>query len=219
MLKLNNMRERSLMVRGLWGKKIGMAQVFSEEKRVVPVTAIDISNWYITQIKTEEIDGYSAVQVGCLKYRYVDQAFSTDWIKAPEKYFSVLKEIRTDNKLEGVEVGSPADFLSILSAGDNVDVFGVSKGAGFQGVVKRYNFAGGRASHGATFGRFTGSLGCMRSRGRVMKGQRMPGHMGVQQCVMKNLEVVKVESDANVVLVKGSVPGKSGSLVFVKKAG
>ncbi len=104
-----------------------------------------------------------------------------------------------------------------LAEGDTVDVFGITKGAGFQGVVKRHGFAGGRASHGATFGRFPGGLSFMRSRGRVIKGKRMPGHMGVDRRVMKNLEIIKIESEAHVVLVKGSVPGKSGSLVFVRK--
>lgn len=204
-------------MKGLWGKKIGMTQVFSDEKKVVPVTAIDLSNWYVTQIKSKEVDGYNAVQLGCVKDRYVGQNFSIDWLKNPRKYFVALKEVKTEDSALNIEVGQPASLSRLLSAGDTVDVFGITKGAGFQGVVKRHGFAGGRASHGATFGRFTGSLSFMRSRGRVIKGKGMPGHMGVNRRVMKNLKVIKVESDANVVLVKGSIPGKSGSLVFIQK--
>ena len=204
-------------MKGLWGKKIGMTQVFSDEKKVVPVTAIDLSNWYVTQIKNKEVDRYNAVQLGCVRDRYVGQNFSIDWLKNPRKYFVALKEVKTEDSTLNIEVGQPASLSRLLSAGDTVDVFGITKGAGFQGVVKRHGFAGGRASHGATFGRFTGSLSFMRSRGRVIKGKGMPGHMGVNRQVMKNLKVIKVESDANVVLVKGSVPGKSGSLVFIQK--
>lgn len=204
------------MLRGLWGKKIGMTQVFSNENKVVPVTAIDVSNWYVTQVKTNEKDGYMAVQLGCIKAKYSETEFSLEWIRSPRKYFSVFREVKLDNAAD-VAIGQQADFATIFAQGENVDVFGVSKGGGFQGVVKRHGFAGGTASHGPTFGRFTGSLSFMRSQGRVIKGKRMPGHMGVEKNVMKNLEVVKMESDAKVLLVKGSVPGKTGSLVFIRK--
>lgn len=202
-------------MKGLWGKKIGMTQVFSDAQKVIPVTVIDLGNWYITQVKTKENDGYSAVKLGHVKGRYAEQAFSADWLQEPRKYFSAFKEVPLDGEIE-LSVGQPADVAAILVKGDSVDVFGITKGAGFQGVVKRHGFAGGRASHGATFGRFPGGLSFMRSRGRVIKGRRMPGHMGVERRVMKNLEVVKVEP--SVVLVKGSVPGKAGSLVYVRKA-
>lgn len=208
------------MVNGLWGKKIGMTQVFSEENKVVPVTVIDTANWYVTQIKTKENDGYNAVKLGCVKNKFADHAFSQDWLREPRKYFSEFKEVPVDIREgaeAGVVVGQLADAASFLTAGDTVDVFGITKGAGFQGVVKRHDFAGGRASHGATFGRFTGGLSFMRSRGRVIKGKKMPGHMGTDKRCVKNLEIIKIESDARVVLVKGSVPGKSGSLVFVRK--
>ncbi len=203
------------MMKGLWGKKIGMTQVFSDAQKVIPVTVIDLGNWYITQVKTKENDGYSAVKLGHVKGRYAEQTFSADWLQEPKKYFSAFKEVPFDGEIE-LSVGQPADVAAILVKGDSVDVFGITKGAGFQGVVKRHGFAGGRASHGATFGRFPGGLSFMRSRGRVIKGRKMPGHMGVERRVMKNLEVVKVEP--SVVLVKGSVPGKAGSLVYVRKA-
>lgn len=208
------------MVKGLWGKKIGMTQVFSGEQKVVPVTVIDVSNWFVTQVKTKANDGYDAIKMGCLKSKYTGQDFSLEWLKDPKKYFSAFKEVNLDsieNGTAGVAIGQPID-MTVLTNGDSVDVFGVTKGAGFQGVVKRHGFAGGRASHGATFGRYPGALSHMRSRGRVIKGKRMPGHMGTEQCVMKNLEVIRVEPDARVVLVKGSIPGKCGSLVFVRKS-
>lgn len=209
------------MVNGLWGKKVGMTQVFSEKNKVVPVTVIDIANWYVTQIKTLETDGYDAVKLGCVKSKFADQPFSHDWLHEPRKYFSAFKEVPVE-KMQGeeqvpVEIGAKAEAGTFLTAGDTVDVFGVTKGAGFQGVVKRHGFSGGRASHGATFGRFTGGLSFMRSKGRVIKGKRMPGHMGTERRVMKNLEVIRIEPEAHVVLVKGSVPGKSGSLVFFRK--
>ena len=206
------------MVQGLWGKKIGMTQVFSEDQKVVPVTVIDVAHWFVTQIKTKERDGYDAVQLGCVKRRYADQSFSSSWLQAPTQYFSILKEVHLSDVSTEIVVGQPADISLLLAKGDNVDVFGVTIGRGFQGGVKRHGFAGGRASHGSNLGRGPGSLSFMRSRGRVIKGQRMAGHMGTDLRVMKNLEVIKVEADAKVVLIKGSVPGKSGSLVFVRKA-
>lgn len=206
---------------GLWGKKIGMTQIFSDSQKVVPVTVIDVAHWYVTQVKTQEKDGYSAVKMGQVKSKYADQGFSQDWLKNPKKYFSTFKEIRHDEEPDQasnqVVIGQEAN-IALLVQGETVDVFGITKGAGFQGVVKRHGFAGGRASHGSTFGRFTGSLSHMRSRGRVIKGKKMPGHMGQEQRVMKNLQIVRVEPDARVVLVKGSVPGKSGSLVFMRKS-
>lgn len=206
------------MVDGLWGKKIGMTQVFNNENKVVPVTVIDVANWYVTQVKTMEIDGYNAVKLGCVKHKYAQQEFSAAWLSEPRKYFSAFKEVPSKNAVDGIAVGQPAD-ATVFTQGDAVDVFGLTKGAGFQGVVKRHGFAGGRGSHGQVrFGRWPGSLGNMHTRGRVFKGKRLPGHMGNAQRVMKNLEIVKVEPEARVVLVKGSVPGKSGSLVFVRKS-
>ena len=205
------------MVNGLWGKKIGMTQVFSENNKVVPVTVIDVAHWYVTQIKTQETDGYTAVKLGCVKQRYADLPFSKEWLSEPRKYFSAFKEVPMDEGTEGIEIGQPAQTSEWIAQGDMVDVFGITKGAGFQGVVKRHGFAGGGASHGSTFGRSPGSMSYMRTRGRVPKGKRLPGHMGVEKRVMKNLRVIKIEPEAQVVLVTGSVPGKCGSLVFVRK--
>lgn len=205
------------MITGLWGKKIGMTQIFSD-KGVVPVTAIDVAQWIVTRIKTKDVDGYDAVQIGRVKDKYAQAPFSPDWTKKPDQYFHFIKEVLVSAPVTDLAVGSPADFHTILAIGDKVDVSGKTIGRGFAGVVRRHNFNGPPATHGSTMGKRTGSLSFMRSRGRVIKGKRMPGHYGNEQHMVKNLEVVRVEQDAKIVLVKGAVPGKSGSLVFVRKA-
>ena len=205
------------MVKGLWGKKIGMTQLFSDNK-VVPATVIDVANWFVTQLKTKDVDGYDAVQVGLVKSKYVKDAFSRDWLKKPAKYFSLLREVKVLAEAEGLVVGASVDFYNLLKIGEAVDVFGITKGCGFAGVVKRHGFKGGAKSHGGMMGRRPGSIGNMRTEGRVIKGRKLPGHMGVARRVMQNLEVMRVEAEARLVVVKGSVPGKSGSLVFIQKA-
>ncbi len=194
-----------------------MTQVFTD-KAVVPVTAIDISNWFVTHIKTKDADGYDAVQIGRLRNRYINKPFSADWLKKPKTYFYFLREIKVDQEVKDMAAGDVANLQTLLTVGDFVDVTGRTKGCGFAGVVKRHNFNGPPASHGATMGKRTGSLSFMRSRGRVIKGKRMPGHMGFDFVKVKALEVVRIEPEAHVVLVKGSVPGKTGSLLFLKKA-
>jgi len=209
------------MITGLWGKKIGMAQIFSGE-RVVPVTAVDVSGWIVTDIKTKERDGYSAVQVGCIKGKYSAKKFEMSWLKKPKQYFSILREIRLGkdaSEIEGasIAIGKAANFLAHIAEGDFVDVFGKSKGCGFAGVYRRYNFGGAPKSHGSKMGRRTGSLGFMATQGKVIKGKKMPGQMGNKRCVASNLKVVRIQKDSNLILVKGSVPGKAGSLVFLRK--
>jgi large subunit ribosomal protein L3 len=204
------------MVSGVWGKKIGMAQVFSDSK-VVPVTVIDASNWYVTQIKTEERDGYFALQVSQVKEKFIGQSFSNLWLKQPKKYFAFMREIRLKQSIEGAKIGQILALDKVLAQGDVVDVFGKTKGCGFAGVVKRHGFYGGRGSHGDKTGRRTGSVGAYRAQGRVIKGKKMAGHMGNEQRATTNLEVVKVGPESHIMLIKGSVPGKSGSLVFIRK--
>lgn len=203
------------MLAGLWGKKIGMTQVFAKDK-AVPVSVIDVSDWIVMQVKTDAKDGYASVKVGCLRPRYAKKPFSQDWLKKPKTYFSDLKEIKILNAVEAT-VGQPLDFKSVLQDGDVVDALGWVIGRGFQGAVKRHGFAGGRASHGAKVGRRPGSLSFMRSQGRVIKGKRLPGHMGTNASRTRNLEVVKVQPEDHLILVKGPVPGKSGSLVYLRK--
>lgn len=204
------------MTKEFWGKKIGMTQLFVGDK-VVPVTAIDVSGWIVTQVKTKERDGYSAVQIGLPRDRYISQSYSADWLKQLKKHFVFLKEVDMA-EVAGLEVGKPADFYAELSENEEVNVTGATKGCGFAGVVRRHNFAGAPASHGSTMGKAPGSMSFMRTRGRVIKGKKLPGHMGVEKVVMKGLTVVRIERESHVLLVKGSIPGKTGSLVFVKKA-
>ena len=128
-----------------------------------------------------------------------------------------MREIRVDELPKNIKIGKEVDFYDQLEPGKTVDVFGITKGRGFAGVMKRHGFAGPPASHGATMGRKTGSIGHMAACGRVMKGKKMPGHMGVKKRVMKNLEIIEIKKDGPVVLVKGSVPGYAGSLVFIRK--
>lgn len=205
------------MIKGLWGKKLGMTQVFSGSA-VIPVTVIDVAQWLVLNVKTKERDGYDAIQVGRIKDKFATATFSPEWVKELKKYFNFVREIKLKENAPVVAVGDSIDLQAHMVAGDVVDVFGRTKGCGFAGVVRRHDFNGPPASHGSTMGKRTGSLSFMRSRGRVIKGKRMPGHMGNVRQVMRGLEVVRVESDARLVLVKGSIPGKAGSLVFIRKA-
>lgn len=204
------------MTQEFWGKKIGMTQLFVGDA-VVPVTAIDVANWVVTQVKTQERDGYNAVQIGLPRDRYIKQEFSAEWVKKAKKFFVLMREVKLAD-VAGFTVGQSADFYAQLAQGDKVDVTGITRGHGFAGVVKRHGFVGGRGSHGCTMGKAPGSMSFMRSRGRVIKGKKLPGHMGAVQKVMQSLEIIKIEQDARILLVKGSIPGKAGSLVFVKKA-
>lgn len=208
------------MVNGLWGKKIGMTQVFSD-RGVVPATIIDLAHWYVTQIKSQEKDGYNALQIGLVRSRFNDKEFSPEWIKKPSKYFYFLKEVAitgTDSE-KSFTVGQKIDPKELFNKGDAVDAFGITKGCGFQGVVKRYGWSGGKASHGSKFGRLPGSLGGARESGKVIKGKGLPGHMGASQRAVLNLEIVDLLDASPIVVVKGSVPGKAGTLIFLRKRG
>jgi len=204
------------MVNGLWGRKLGMAQVFAEDKTVVPVTVVDVEHWFVTNVKTKERDGYDAIQVAYVRPRYQQQNFDKKWLKMMKKYFAHINEIRLEKPVEGLEVGHKLS-PEIFAIGDIVDVAGISKGRGFAGVIKRHSFSGGRDTHGSTMHRRTGSIGFMATQGNVMKGKKMPGHMGVDRCTIKNLEIVSIDSEKNVFLIKGAVPGHPGAPIFVRK--
>ena len=206
------------MQTGFWGKKLGMTQVFVGNK-VVPVTVIDASSWVFTQVKTQEKDGYASVQVALPRDRYCGQAFSAPWLKDLKTYFKCIREVRLSQLPEGIEVGKSVSLWNQLQPGDEVTVTGITKGSGFAGVVRRWDFTGGTNSHGSNVGRRPGSIGFLRTSGKVIKGKKLPGRMGNAQRSMLNLEVVRIENDAQLVLVKGSVPGKAGSFVFVGKRG
>jgi large subunit ribosomal protein L3 len=205
------------MITGIWGRKIGMTQVFANDK-VVPVTAINIADWYVTNIKTIERDGYNALQVGSVKNRYTDETYSKDWIKTPSRYFSFIREIPLETATTDFVVGKRIDFSQLITLGELVDVRSKTIGKSFAGVVKRHRFAGPPASHGSTMGKRPGSIGSLVKSGHVVKGKKLPGHMGCDNQMMRNLEIVMVEAATKTLLVKGSIPGKAGSLVFVRKA-
>lgn len=205
------------MISGLWGRKVGMTQIFSDGHRVVPVTVINVGNWFVTGVKTTDRDGYAAVQFGCVRSRYENSEFSADWLKGLKKYFGAVREVRVPADVADMAVGQRADISAIFGTGDVIDVSGITIGKGFQGVVKRHGHKGGRASHGDKLGRGPGSLTGMRTCGRVPKGRKLPGHMGVHKKTIKNLQVVEVQPEARLILVKGSVPGKARSLVYIQK--
>jgi large subunit ribosomal protein L3 len=205
------------MITGIWGRKIGMTQVFANDK-VVPVTAIDVADWHVTNIKTQEKDGYDAIQVGSVRNRYKAEKYNKEWIKKPNHYYQFIREIPLQKALTDIAVGSSVDFTQLMKLGEAVDVVGTTKGGGFQGVTKRHGFTGAHASHGNTMGARPGSVGSLVKSGMVHKGKKLPGHMGCERKTIKRLEVVMIEAATKTLLVKGCVPGKSGSLVFVRKA-
>jgi len=204
-------------ITGIWGRKIGMTQIFVKDK-VVPVTAIDIADWHITNIKTQSRDGYDAIQVGLVKDRYKKEVYNKEWIKKPSLYYSFIREIPLNSALSEVTIGQPMSFLGDMILGKLVDVFGITIGKSFAGVVKRWRFSGPPGSHGSTMGNRPGSIGSLVKSGHVVKGKKLPGHMGCDKRVMKNLEIVMVKEDTKTLLVKGSIPGKAGNLVFIRKA-
>ena len=201
------------------GKKIGMSQIFDEQGNVVPVTVVDVKNWIVTQVKMPQTDGYAAIQAGLVRNRYTGQPYNAEWLKEKPTYFLHLKEIKVnDGDLGKYTVGQTLTMDMIpFNDGDMIAVIGTSRGLGFQGVVKRYGFAGGPKTHGSKFHRKPGSASHMRSQGEVIKGKRFPGHMGVEQVTVKGLKLVRFDRDAGCLFIKGAVPGKKDSLVAIKK--
>ena len=206
------------MQKGLIGRKVGMTQIFDEEGKVIPVTAIEVGPCTVTQIKTVEQDGYTAVQLGFgdVKERKLNKPELGHLSKnklAPKKY---LREFRLDS-VEGMKVGDELK-ADVFAVGDKVDIQGTSKGKGFQGVIKRHGQSRGPMGHGSMYHRRPGSMGPTSTPGRVFPGKNLPGHMGVETVTIQNLEVVKVDLDKNVILVKGSVPGAKGAILKVKSS-
>lgn len=201
------------------GRKVGMTQIFDDARKAIPVTVIECGSWVVTQVKTVENDGYAAIQVGSLKKRYQDAGFHSQMLKKKEQFFADVRELRVEDTGE-TKVG---DILTLENVAFDeqtmVNVTGKSSGKGFQGVVKRWGFAGGSASHGAKFGRGTGSIGNMASQGKVIKGKKLPGHQGNRTVTVQGLRIVKVDKERGVLLVKGAVPGRKNSLVHLCKQG
>ncbi len=206
------------MVAGLIGKKIGMSQMFTETGKVVPVTIIEAGPCVVVQKKTIEKDGYSAIQLGYEKKNKNIKKPEAGHFKAAGKgVYRKLKEFRVlEEEINNYEVGSEIN-VELFDVGEKVKITGFSKGRGFAGVVKRWNFGGGRATHGSKFHRGTGSIGQCVSPGKIWKGKKMPGHYGNEQITIKNLEIIKVSPEDNTIVVKGAVPGSAGGTVYIKK--
>jgi len=205
------------MVKGLLGKKLGMIQVFDEGRRLIPVTVIEAGPCGIVQVKKGSSDGYEAVQMGFqeIPERKVTKPQVGHFKKSGNRLWRYLGEFKSDGELK---VGSLVG-VDIFSTGESIDVQGVSKGKGFQGVMKRHNYAGGPASHGSMFHRAPGSIGASSFPSRVLKNKKLPGHMGNKRVTVKGLTVVGVRPEENILLVSGSVPGPIGGVVIVRKVG
>ncbi len=204
------------MNKGLIGKKVGMTQIFDEQGRVIPVTVIEAGPCTVVQVKTVEHDGYQAIQLGFgeVKQHKVIKPVKGHYAKVnltPKKH---LREFRVDS-IQDVKVGDELK-ADIFSVGEKLDIQGTSKGKGFQGVIKRHGQSRGPMGHGSMYHRRPGSMGPTSTPGRVFKGKKLPGHMGCKTITIQNLEVVKVDLDKNVVLVKGSVPGAKGAILKLK---
>lgn len=202
---------------GLIGKKAGMTQVFGAKGDAIPVTVIEAGPCTVTEVRSLERDGYVAVQLGfgTNKESRFARPVLGQFKKRNLPPSRHLREFRVTDA-SGYEVGKTLD-ASLFAAGEHVDVTGVTKGRGFAGVVKRYGFVAGHASHGPTFGKQPGSIGASAYPSRVIKGKRLPGRMGGVNLTIKNLEVVAVDPEQNVVLVKGAIPGPPNGLVYIQK--
>ena len=206
------------MRKGLIGRKVGMTQIFDEKGMVIPVTVIEAGPCTVVQIKNKENDGYNAVQLGFgdVKEKHVNKPMKGHFNKAklaPKKH---LREFRMEN-IDEFKVGNELK-ADVFSANDMVDIQGVTKGKGFQGVIKRHGQHRGPMGHGSMYHRRPGSMGACATPSRVFKGKKLPGHMGVETVTIQNLKVVSVDLDKNVILVKGSVPGNKGAILKIKNA-
>ena len=204
------------MNKGLIGKKVGMTQIFDESGKVIPVTVIEAGPCVVAQVKTQDTDGYTAIQLGYgdIKEKKLNKPMKGHFTKVnvtPKKH---LREFRLDD-VSNFKVGDELK-ADVFEAGEKVDIQGTTKGKGFQGVIKRHGQHRGPMGHGSMYHRRPGSMGSTSTPGRVFKGKKLPGHMGVQTVTIQNLEVVRVDLDKNVILVKGSVPGPKGAILKIK---
>ena len=201
---------------GMLGKKIGMTRVYSEQGQAVPVTVIEAGPCVVVQKKTESKEGYNAIQVGfgTKKESRLNKPEAGHFEIAGKGGFYHIREFRVVDP-ENYELGQEIQIADLIQIGDLVDISGRSKGRGFQGVIKRYGFKGGRKTHGSMFHRRPGSIGCSATPSRVVKGKKMPGHMGNNLLTKKNLTVIDIRPDENIMLVKGCVPGAKQGLVQI----
>ncbi|MEO0258397.1 MAG: 50S ribosomal protein L3 [candidate division WOR-3 bacterium] len=206
-------------MKGIIGKKLGMTQIYNETGELVPVTVIEAGPAYVIQKKTKDKDGYTALQLGfqVKKIDKVTKPLQGHFKKAGDKAFYFLKEVKFDD-ISQFETGQEIKVSDVFTEGEIVDVVGTSKGKGFQGVMKRHNFKGGRATHGSMFHRAPGSAGSSAYPSRVWKGKRYPGHMGSEQVTIQNLKIEKIYPEKNLILIKGAIPGSINSYVVIKNA-
>lgn len=204
-------------MKAILGEKIGMTQIFTDEGIVVPVTVVKAGPCVIVQKKTTETDGYDAVQVGFgnVREKSVNKPKAGHFAKADVKPTRWLREFRGDESAQAEDLGAVIK-ADVFEAGDKVDVSGISKGKGFQGVIARWGQHRGPMSHGSRYHRRPGSMGACASPGKVFKGKRLPGHGGVQRVTVQNLEIVKVDPAKDLLLIKGAIPGSKGGLVTIK---
>lgn len=206
------------MAKAILGRKLGMTQIFTEEGRVVPVTVVESGNNFVLRNKTDETDGYNAVQLGFgdIKEKNVTKPLKGQFEKAGVKAVRFIREMRLAAPSE-YNVGDTIG-VDIFAAGDLVDVVGTSKGKGFAGGIKRHNFARGPMGHGSKSHREPGSTGAMISGpgGRVLKGKKLPGRMGGERVTVQRLTIVRVDSDRNLILIKGAIPGPKKGFVVIK---
>jgi large subunit ribosomal protein L3 len=206
------------MNKGIIGKKLGMTQIFTEDGTRIPVTVVQAGPCIVTQKKLRDVDGYSAIQIGfeSLDAARANKPHLGHCTKSGHGVFRYLKEI----KLTNADELSMGDTLTVdqFLPGDYVDVTGTSIGKGFQGVIKRWNFKGGRASHGSRFHRAPGSIGASATPSRVFKNKKMPGQMGNEKVTIQGLQIVRVDSAENLLLIKGAIPGHKNNIVIIKQS-
>lgn len=206
------------MKKAILTTKVGMTQIFNEDGVLTPVTVLQAGPCVVTQVKTVENDGYSAVQVGFgdIREKLVNKPQKGHFAKAGVEAKRFVKEFRFEDA-ESYKLGQEIK-VDVFAAGDKIDATAKSKGKGFQGAIKRHGQHRGPMAHGSKYHRHAGSNGSATTPGRVFKGKRMPGHMGCVKVTVQNLEVVRVDAEQNIILVKGSVPGPKKSLVVIKEA-
>ena len=207
-------------MKGVLGEKLGMTQVWDENSKLVPVTVVKAGPCVVVQRKTVTSDGYEAVQIGLVEskpVKNVNRPMKGHFDKAGVPPTKILREVRVDSASGDAKVGDKV-LADQFSENDMIDIIGTSKGRGFAGFVKRHNFAGGRASHGSMFHRAPGSIGSSAYPSRVIKGVRMAGHMGVDRKTVKNLRIVRVDAEQNIIMIHGSVPGPDGGYLLIKKS-
>jgi large subunit ribosomal protein L3 len=208
-----------MAVNGIIGIKLGMTQIFTEDGSAVGCTVLQAGPCVVVQRRTKTTDGYEAAQLGLVEFvkpQRVNKAMTGHFKKANVAPMKVLREVRITESNDETKVGDRV-LVDAFKSGEFVDVTGVSKGRGFAGGVKRWHYAGGDASHGSMFHRAPGGIGGSSFPSRVWKNQHFPGHMGDAQVTARNLKVIKVDTDENLLLVRGSVPGPRGQYIFIKK--